>query len=193
MIFTSDNGAHWLPEDIDEWHHRANANWRGQKADIWDGGHRVPFIVRWPGVVTAGSQSEQLVCLTDVLATVADVVGQSLAAEAGEDSFSFLPDAARLQLEDGRPARRSCTIPPTARSPSVRALGSWRLKLGSHGFSEPKNVEPTPGGPQGQLYNLAEDPGETRNRWLDEPATVERLTRLLTAYQQQGRSRPPTP
>ena len=65
LLFTSDNGAHWLPQDIEKWKHRANDGWRGQKADIWDGGHRVPFIARWPGKIQTGSTSAELICLTD--------------------------------------------------------------------------------------------------------------------------------
>ncbi len=67
------------------------------------------------------------------------------------------------------------------------------MKLGSHGFSEPRTVEPTAGGPQGQLYHLVEDPAESRNRWLDEPEVVARLSRLLVAYQNEGHSRPLDP
>jgi arylsulfatase A len=188
VIFTSDNGAHWLPGDIERWSHRSNGNWRGMKADIWEGGHRVPFIVRWPGVVKPGSQSDQLWCHTDALATVAEIVGHVLPSDAGEDSFSAYGAIA------GRPAKRparQAIVHHAADGTFAIRQGPWKLamKLGSHGFSEPKNVEPEPGGPTGQLYNLAEDAGETRNRWLDEPQTVERLTRLLDDYKRRGRSR----
>ena len=64
VVFTSDNGAHWLPSDIAKWKHRANDGLRGQKSDIWDGGHRVPFLARWPGHVPAGRTSNELICLT---------------------------------------------------------------------------------------------------------------------------------
>jgi arylsulfatase A len=188
VIFTSDNGAHWLPSDIERWNHRSNGNWRGMKADVWEGGHRVPLIVRWPGVVKPGSQSEQLWCHTDMLATVAEIVGQTLPATAGEDSFSAYGAIAGGTTK--RPARQAIVHHAADGTFAIRQ-GPWKLamKLGSHGFSEPKNVEPEPGGPAGQLYNLAEDAGETRNRWLDEPQTVERLTRLLDDYKQRGRSR----
>jgi arylsulfatase A-like enzyme len=189
VIFTSDNGAHWLPSDIAQWGHRANAHWRGQKADLWEGGHRVPFIVRWPGVVPPGTQSDQLLCLTDVMATVAEIVGHPLAQNEGEDSFSM-----RGVLANQKPSQpqRDTVVHHSSDGTFAIRQGPWKLatKLGSHGFSDPKHVEPTPGGPQGQLYNLADDPGETRNRWLDEPAVVERLSRLLAKYQSEGRSRP---
>ncbi len=91
LVFTSDNGADWKVEDKAKFAHRANANWRGEKADAWDGGHRIPFVVRWPGQVTAGSVSSQLGCLTDFMATAAAITGFRLPADAGEDSFDLLP------------------------------------------------------------------------------------------------------
>jgi arylsulfatase A-like enzyme len=189
VILTSDNGAHWLPSDIAEWGHRANANWRGQKADIWEGGHRVPFIVRWPGIVAPASQSDQLICLTDVLATTAAIVGHPLARDEGEDSVSILSVLAKGKSEV---PPRAAIVHHSADGTFAVRQGPWKLatKLGSHGFSEPKHVEPMPGGPQGQLYHLGEDPAESRNRWLDEPDIVDRLTRLLSGYQSQGYSRP---
>jgi arylsulfatase A-like enzyme len=189
VIFTSDNGAHWQPSDIDQWHHRSNAPWRGQKADVWEGGHRVPFIVRWPGVVKPASRSDQLVCLTDVLATVAEVAGKPLGAGAGEDSISFL---SALKSTASAVPRREAIVHHSSDGTFAIRQGPWKLamKLGSHGFSDPRTLEAVPGGPQGQLYNLAIDPGESQNRWLAEPAIVERLTQLLDTYQRQGRSRP---
>ncbi len=91
VILTSDNGAHWLPEDIEKWGHRANDGLRGQKADIWEGGHRVPFIARWPKKIKAGSTSNETICLTDMMATFAAILGQQLPINAGEDSFNILP------------------------------------------------------------------------------------------------------
>jgi arylsulfatase A-like enzyme len=188
VIFTSDNGAHWLPADIEKYGHRSNAPWRGMKADLYEGGHRVPMIVRWPGVVAAGSRTEQLVCLTDWMATLAEIVGQSLPAEAGPDSYSFL---ATLQ---GRmpPVPREAIVHHSSDGTFAIRRGPWKLatKLGSHGFSAPKHEEPQPGGPRGQLYNLAADPGETNNRWLDEPGVVRQLTQLLDQYQTHDRSSP---
>ncbi|NQU48544.1 MAG: arylsulfatase [Planctomycetes bacterium] len=86
VIFTSDNGAHWTPEDIAKFGHRANHQRRGQKADIWEGGHRVPFLVRWPGRIEPGSQSDDLICLTDLMSTLSRVVGRGVPVDAGEDS-----------------------------------------------------------------------------------------------------------
>ncbi len=189
VIFTSDNGAHWVPTDIDEWHHRANAHWRGQKSDAWEGGHRVPCIVRWPGVVAPGTESDQLVCLTDCLATVAEIVDRPLVTGEGEDSYSFL--SVLTGSEPSGPLRETIVHQSGDGTLAVRE-GPWKLitKLGSHGFSSPKNVKPEPGGPHGQLYNLTDDPAESDNRWLAEPKIVQRLTGLLTVYMQQGYSRP---
>ena len=189
VIVTSDNGAHWLPTDIEQWAHRANGNWRGQKADLWEGGHRVPFIVRWPGEVAPQSQSDELICLTDVMATLAAITGQQLPAAAGEDSFSFLP--VLLGQKSKQPVREAVVHHSADGTFAIRQ-GAWKLatKLGSHGFSEPKNIEPEPLGPIGQLYKLSEDPAESNNRWLEQPQIVERLTKLLDRYQVQGRTRP---
>jgi arylsulfatase A-like enzyme len=189
LIFTSDNGAHWLPTDIAKWKHRANDGLRGQKADIWDGGHRVPFIARWPGKVRAGSTSNELICLTDLLATVAAVVSEKLPADAGEDSFNILPVLLGQKLE--RPVREAVVHHSGDGTFGIRQ-GPWKLAmaLGSHGFSDPKNVKPMEGGPKGQLYNLAADPEERDNLWLKKPEIVKRLTALLERYQTEGRSRP---
>jgi len=189
VIVTSDNGAHWLPSDIVQWQHQANADWRGQKADIWEGGHRVPLIVRWPGVVRGGETSKQLVCLTDLVATIAEIVERPLEAGEAEDSFSFL--SVLTGAKQPGPLRDAVVHQAVDGTLAIRQ-GSWKLvdKLGSHGFSEPHNVVPRPGDPAGQLYDLATDPGETRNRWLDEPGIVARLRAQLEAYQETTYTRP---
>jgi arylsulfatase A-like enzyme len=189
LIFTSDNGAYWVPADIEKWQHRANGRLRGQKADLWEGGHRVPFIVRWPGHVPASAASKELICLTDVLATVAAVAGTDLPADAGEDSFDIGP-ALRGGRRD-RPVRAAVVLQSGDGTFAIRQ-GPWKLAmaLGSHGFSDPKNIKPKPGEAQGQLYNLDDDPQEQNNLWLRKPDVVARLTALLEKYQSEGRSRP---
>jgi arylsulfatase A-like enzyme len=189
LVFTSDNGAHWLPEDIEKWGHRANDGLRGQKADIWDGGHRVPFLVRWPGRVQAGTTSKELICLTDFLATTAAVVGAKLPADAAEDSFSILPALRGDKLD--RPIREAIVHHSADGTFAIRQ-GPWKLALalGSHGFSNPRNIVPRPGEAKGQLYNLDDDPQERDNLWLKRPEIVARLTELLKKYQSEGRSRP---
>ena len=91
VIFASDNGAYWSQANIAATGHRSNAQWRGMKADDYEGGHRVPFIARWPGHIRPGSTSAELACLTDIFATAADVVQAPLPADGAEDSFSLRP------------------------------------------------------------------------------------------------------
>lgn len=188
VIFASDNGAHWLPSDIDRWGHRANDGWRGQKADIWDGGHRIPLIARWPGRIQAGSTRHDLVCLTDLFATVAAAVGVPLPTDAAEDSFNLLPALEGRALR--APIREAIVHHSNDGTFAIRQ-GRWKLAfaLGSHGFSDPVDIVPKPGEAKGQLYDLEIDPAEQHNLWLQEPEIVARLTALLKKYQVEGRSR----
>ena len=190
VLFTSDNGAHWLDGDIAEYGHRANGPLRGQKADIWEGGHRVPFIVRWPGVVRAGAVTGETVCLTDVMATLAAIVGEELPPDAGEDSYSLLPV---LRGEELKKPLREATVHHSLRGMFAIRQGPWKLVegRGSGGFTRPAFVDPAPGEPAGQLYNLEEDPAETHNRYAERPDVARRLQALLDRYRAQGHSRPP--
>ena len=182
VILTSDNGAHWLPADIEKYGHRANGPLRGQKADIWEGGHRVPFIVRWPGVVRAGGVRDDLAGLVDVFATAADITGAELPKTAGEDSVSLLP--ALRGEQRASPIRQTLVHHSSDGTFAIRD-GRWKLAmaLGSRGFSEPRGATPAPGEPKGQLYDLEADPGEQRNLWLEKPEIVQRLTEVLEAIQ----------
>ena len=186
VMVASDNGSFWIQEDIDRYDHLSNYNLRGIKADIWEGGHRVPLIARWPGVVQAGSTSDVLVSLTDFMATAADIVDTALPEDAGEDSYSLLP-----ALEGNTAGhQRMDAIHHSSEGMFAIRRGDWKLieGLGSGGFSQPKFADPVPGGPAGQLYNLAEDIGETNNRYLEEPEQVTELLALLNRYRDQGRS-----
>lgn len=189
VLFTSDNGAHWLPEQIEEFGHRANGIWRGQKADIWEGGHRVPFVVRWPGVVRESSVSDQVVSLTDLLATFAGVLDVTVAADAGEDSYSILP--ALLEEDPSGPIREAIVHHSQDGMFAIRE-GRWKLilGLGSGGFSDPKRLQPEPGAPEWQLYDLERDPRELTNVFDEHPEVVGRLATLLLRYREQGHSRP---
>lgn len=189
VIFTSDNGAHWTPEDKAKYPHLANAHWRGMKADIWDAGHRIPFLARWPGRIPAGTVSAEIGCLTDFMATAAELVGAKLPSNAAEDSFSLLPVLLGRKLT--KPVREAVVHHSSEGMFSIRQ-GEWKLclGLGSGGFSQPKTVKPKPGEAPGQLYNLREDPEEKRNVYLEHPEIVQRLTALLQRYQREGRSRP---
>ncbi|MCC6394429.1 MAG: arylsulfatase [Bryobacterales bacterium] len=185
LIFTSDNGAHWTPEDKAKFAHRANADWKGMKADIWDAGHRIPFLARWPGRIAPNTVSRELGCLTDLMATAAEITGVLLPKNAGEDSFSLLPALA------GKKGNRQVIVHHSVDGMFSIRQGEWKLclGLGSGGFSEPRRVEPQPGGPPGQLYNLDSDPSETKNLYQSRPDVVQRLTAILDQYKKQGYSR----
>ena len=185
LIVTSDNGSHWPAKMIAEYGHDANMGLRGMKADIHEGGHRVPFVVHWPARVAAGVDATTL-CLTDVYATVAAVLGYDLQADEAEDGFSFLP----LLLGQPMPPRPPVIHHSLDGTFAVRA-GAWKLVegLGSGGFTPPRRVEPTPGGPQGQLYRLADDPAERHDLWQERPEVVARLAALLDHARKAGRTR----
>jgi arylsulfatase A-like enzyme len=189
VLFTSDNGAPWTADDIKKFGHRSNGTWRGQKADIWEAGHRVPFIVRWPGKVKPGSTSEQTICLTDVLATCAAIADTKLPENAGEDSVSFLPALVNDKLD--KPLREA-TVHHSGSGLFAIRQGDWKWidGLGSGGFSAPRTEKPQPGGPAGQLYNLADDPQEQKNLYADKPEMVAKLKTLLQQYRDKGQSRP---
>lgn len=189
VIFTSDNGADWRPEDQAAYPHRANGPWRGRKADIWEAGHRVPFLARWPGVIPAGTVSSQLGCLTDLMVTRAAVTGYRLQGGAGEDSENLLP---ALLGTAKRPIRRSIVHHCFDGKFSIRR-DQWKLVLGlgSGGFTAPARVTPKPGEPPGQLSNLEEDPGETTNLYFKNPEMVREQSALLERFQKQGHSREP--
>ena len=189
LIFASDNGADWLPEEIRFFKHKANGEWRGEKGDIWEGGHRIPFIASWPGKIKPATTSAETLCLTDLIATVAPIVGAKLPNDAAEDSFNFLPIL--LGEKPALPIRDSVIYHSFRGSFGIRQ-GPWVLSpdLGSRGFSRPAEVLPVPGGPEGQLYNLDDDPGQTKNLWLAQPDQVRRLLDSLVKAKKNGRTRP---
>jgi arylsulfatase A len=172
VIFTSDNGPYWRPEYIERFGHHAADKYRGMKADIWDGGHRIPFIVRWPGTVEANSQRDQLTTLTNLMATIADIHGVELGDGAGMDSESILPVLKGANSKNLHPV-----IHHSSRGVFAIRVGEWKYieGLGSGGFSEPRTLEPLDGGPTGQLYNLALDPSEKDNLFMENPEKVKEL------------------
>lgn len=186
VILTSDNGSHWPTSDIEKWKHDANLGWRGQKGDIHEGGHRVPFIVRWPGHVRKDSTSDQLICLTDLTATMASILGHQLPDDAAEDSFDMMP-----ALQEKETRVRDAVVHHSLKGMFAVRQGDWKLieGLGSGGFTLPRKLDPQPDGPKGQLYNLADDPAEKVNLYQKRPEIVARLHELLTKYKETGRSR----
>lgn len=190
LVFTSDNGPVWYPEDAQRLGHDSSGGWRGMKADAWEAGHRMPFIVRWPGQVKTGTTTLQTVCFTDLFATLAAVTGAELPEDAAPDSFNFLP-VLRGEQPESKPIRGPVVIPSGNGTMTIRS-GPWKYidGLGSGGFTKPARIAPEPGGPSGQLYNLETDPGETNNRFAAEPAIVARLRTELERIRSATRTRP---
>lgn len=193
LIFTSDNGPTWFDADHERYGHDSSGGLRGMKADAWEGGHRMPFIVRWPEQVESGSTSSQLICFTDLLATFADLLQVELPASAGPDSYSFLSSLLNRSPAD-QPQRDAFVMRAgsVASMMTIRA-GDWKLitGIGSGGFSQrEKKTTRGPDDPPGQLYNLATDLAETTNVYAQHPDIVARLTSQLNRIVESGRSRP---
>ncbi len=176
VIVTSDNGAHWRPGDIEEFGHRSHLGYRGMKADIYEAGHRVPLIVRWAGRIEAGSSSEALVGLNDILATVGSAVDVELGAGVGPDSESFL-----ATLLGGEGSGREALVHHSGSGMFALRVGKWKLieGLGSGGFTEPRQVKVEQGGSGVRLYDLESDPGETIDLAQTRPEVVARMRDLL--------------
>ena len=191
VIFTSDNGCSPQADTpaLEKQGHFASAQFRGYKADIWDGGHRVPFFARWPGKIKSSSTSSQLICHVDLLATCADLLGTKLPANAGEDSVSIFP---ALLGTDRAPLHEAVVHHSINGRFSIRQ-GPWKLELcpGSGGWAAPLDAAAREAGlPEVQLYNLASDPAETKNIYVENSAVVSRLRALLVRYVAEGRSTP---
>jgi arylsulfatase A len=188
VIFTSDNGPVWYPADVKRFGHSSTGHLRGMKGDSYEGGHRMPFLVRWPAVVKANSRADQVISFCDLLATCADIVGRDLPADAGEDSFSFLPV---LQGGHGKTPIRDSMINLSSRGYLSLRQGDWKYiaGLGSGGFTQPSRIKAGKGDPRGQLFNLKDDPGETKDLYAEKTAVVERLREMLERNEKAGRSR----
>jgi len=194
VIFTSDNG----PEVASAVHMRADHQhdpahpWRGIKRDQWEGGHRVPFLVRWPGKIKANQTSDQLTSHTDVMATIAAVIGSELPEHAAEDSFNMLP--AWLGTAE-KPIRPYLLTQAFSSQYLAIRRGHWKYldHPGSGGNNYEKNPElkpyylPDPA--PAQLYDLSTDPGETRNLLTQKPEIAKELKELLEKSKAAGRSR----
>lgn len=183
VIFSSDNGPTWYEQDVAKFDHDSSGGFRGMKADAWEAGHRVPLIIRWPNNVPAGTQSSQLICFTDFLATLAALVGDPLeevtSGKQRLDSVNLLPAILKPQITNSD-FRKSLVIQSGSGLMTVRS-DNWKLinGLGSGGFSKPSKRKPAEGEPPGQLYDLAKDPQEQHNVYAQHPDIVEELTELL--------------
>ena len=194
FILTSDNGCSPQAgyDELAEFGHNPSYIFRGHKADIYEGGHRMPFIVRWPAKVKAGTISDQIICLTDLIATCAAIVGDTLPDNAGEDSYNILPV---LLGEDIEPVREAIVHHSINGSFAIRK-GSWKLIMcpGSGGWSYPVPKEAQEMNlPPVQLYNLEKDNVEQNNVYDQYPGVVEELKSLLDEYILTGRSTPGKP
>jgi arylsulfatase A-like enzyme len=198
VIYTSDNGSFMYrydgpdrPDHVDDptvqgyraARHRANGPLRGTKADIWEGGHRVPFFVRWPGRVPAGARCAATICLTDFFATCAEIIGEPLGAGRAEDSFSFLGAAT-----GGEPVARPPVIHHSGDGMFAIRSAHWKLVAGNgSGGREPPRG--TPFGEPFQLFDLDRDPGETNDLIDVHPEIAAELAATLQQLRDAGDSR----
>lgn len=175
VIFSSDNGPVWYDSDAERFGHDSSGGLRGMKADAWEGGHRMPFLVRWPGFVAPGSRSDQTISFVDVMATMADLLGTDLPHLAGPDSYSFF-DVLTGQRPEDRPVRKDLVLKSGSGHMTIRS-GDWKFidQLGSGGFTKPRRLPPSPGQPNGQLFNLKTDMSESQNVITDNPELAARL------------------
>ena len=200
VIFSSDNGPE-VPTVIDmrKTHKHDGARpWRGVKRDQWEGGHRVPFIARWPKKIKDGSTSAQTICLTDVMATCAALTGATIPPNAAEDSYNILPV---LLGQAGDKPVREYTLHQTMSLALAIRHGNWKYldhkgsggnnygREGEWGMKQFALPERAPDAP-GQLYDLAKDPGETTNLYNEYPEIVKALKGKLEEYKTSGRSAP---
>jgi len=189
VIFSSDNGTSKAAkiEALAEKGHIVSAGYRGSKADLWDGGHRVPFIVKWPGVVKPNSTSNELICLTDMFATFSEITDAPMPSKAGEDSASFLS-----ALKGGKiKSTRAGVIHHSISGHFGYRQGKWKLLLarGSAGWTFPKEDDASLDNmPIAQLYDMENDVAETTNLYLERPEIAEKLLDLLEADIKNGRS-----
>ncbi len=194
VIFNSDNGPEtvhtdWMREDHD---HDAAGGWRGVKRDGWEGGHRVPFIARWPGKIPAGQVSDQMTNTTDIFATIASAIGYELPEDVAVDSFDMLP--AMLGIQPQEKAIRPHLLTQSFRSEFQLRKGSWKYldHMGSggnkydQGILEKYALPETAPEAKGQLFDLSNDPGETTNLYFSEAEKRKEMQVLLKELTQSG-------
>lgn len=194
LIFTSDNGC--SPEAdfelLGEKGHNPSAKYRGHKADIFEGGHRVPFVVGWPSKIKPGSISDKTICTTDIMATIADILNIDLKGNEGEDSFSILP---LFEDPNSEKYKRVATVHHSINGSFALRKAQWKMIFGpgSGGWSDPKpNAKNSGELPIFQLYDLNNDPGEQLNLYGKQPKIEEELKQLMLQYIDNGRSTPGT-
>ena len=206
VVFTSDNGGMFNVGGQDAWEdgHRLNGELLGFKFGAWEGGHRVPFIARWPGKIEAGSESEHLVSNIDFIATFAALTGVDLREGQGQDSVNILP---ALTGEPEKPLRDHIVLSPSKPSHLAVRKGKWMYigaqgsggftaaKRGAHAFGGPaaisyagyensdiENGKIKQGAPPAQLYDLESDIKQTTNLYRERPEVAEEMKKLLESY-----------
>ena len=181
VIFTSDNGHSpntKIPPFIKAGH-RVSGPFRGYKRDAWEGGHHMPFVASWPGVVKPDSQCAQQVSLNDIMATCAQITGAKLPDNAAEDSFSLLP-----LLKGEKAPIREAVVSHASNGSFAIQRGQWKLIVEKGAGSSDAKPEP------GQLYDVTADIAETKNLYSQHPEIVAELTALLKRYVEDGRTTP---
>jgi arylsulfatase A-like enzyme len=193
LIMTSDNGCSPSADfpTLLAKGHNPSGDFRGNKADIYDGGHHIPFLVQWPAVVKAGGKYDHYVCLTDFMATCAEVLGAKLPDNAAEDSVSILP---ALKGQTDKPLRDAIVHHSITGAFAIRE-GNWKLCLapGSAGWSDPRPGTESKDAPRIQLFDMSDDIGERTNVEAQHPDIVAKLTKILEKEVADGRSTPGTP
>ncbi|WDE99257.1 arylsulfatase [Lentisphaera profundi] len=189
IIFTADNGCSptgSIPEHT-ALGHKSNGDWRGHKADIFEGGHRVPFLVRWPAKIKSGTLSDSTICTTDFFATAAEATGSTnlIKETIAEDSYSFMADL----MQSGTTTRPFIIHHSINGSFAIRQ-GKWKLNLcaGSGGWSFPRPGKDTKDLAEIQLYNLETDPAEKINLQANHPEIVDKFVNHLAKVIKEGRS-----
>jgi arylsulfatase A len=198
VMFASDNGPE-ITSVVNmrkDYQHNGARPWRGMKRDDWEGGHRTPLIVRWPGKVKAGRTTDQLTSLTDVMATCASIVGAKLPNDAAEDSYDML--GVLLGTQGDKPVRPYMLEQTISLALSIRR-GKWKLLAhkgsGGNNYEKSEDLRPyiipdtEPNSP-GQLYDLDADPGERVNIYSKHPDIVRELTERMEEFKNTGRSAP---
>ncbi|MBD8488733.1 arylsulfatase [Echinicola sp. CAU 1574] len=191
VIFTSDNGSPArngenysgpVSSVIKDYGHYANGSWRGYKGDAWEGGHRVPFIVKWPTHIEAGTSAKGLVSSLDIMATVRDIVGIEKKENSSPDGQSMLPT-----LKDANEPARNFLVHHSHQGVFAIRKGDWKLiqSQKSGGFSDGLNKEGYGIETPGQLYNMKDDPAESNNLYAAHPEIVDELSKILQGIKEE--------
>ncbi len=194
VIFTSDNGSpgkdgtnyNGKIGSVKDYGHLPNGILRGYKGDIWEAGHRVPFVIRWPGKIESDVSNNELICQVDLMRTLASIVGYELSENMGEDSYDIFP---ALMQENIKPIRESLVHHSWDGSLAIRK-GRWKLILTDHsgGFGTDNDQKENENMEDFQLYDIQSDPGEQNNLYKKHPQIIEELDVLLEKYISTGRS-----